>query len=114
MHYDVTFHTTVREGKVQLFAAVGGGLKIFRGTGTEAAYQALSQFGYFTKTQSLKPMGTVGVGVKFALTRKVFVRTEIRDYVTQFPTAIITPAPGVKYGSLLHAIVPLVGIGMEM
>ena len=54
--YDVIFKTTRDNGKVQLFAAVGGGMKVFRGTGTEAAYQPLSQYGYFTKTQALKPM----------------------------------------------------------
>jgi len=114
VHYDVSFHTNSRNGKMQLFADVGGGLKVFRGTGTEAAYQALSQFGYFTKTQSLQPMGTFSVGAKFAISKKVFLRTEIRDFITPFPTAIIMPAPGVKYGTLLHDIVPMVGIGMEM
>jgi hypothetical protein len=114
IHYDVTFHTNSHESKVQLFASVGGGVKIFRATGTESSYQALSQFGYFTKTQALKPMGTVSVGAKFALSRKVYLRTEVRDYVTAFPKEIITPAPGTKYGTLLHDFVPMVGIGVEM
>ncbi len=70
IHYDLLFKTTRNKGKVQLFAAVGGGMKIFRGTGTEAAYQPLSQYGYFTKTQALKPMASVGGGVKIALTQE--------------------------------------------
>jgi hypothetical protein len=45
---------------VQFFAAAGGGMRIFQGTGTEAAYQPLSQFGYFTKTRVVKPMASVG------------------------------------------------------
>jgi len=113
LHYDVIFHTH-GSNKVQLFAAVGGGMKIFRGTGTEAAYQPLSQYGYFTKTQALKPMGDFGAGVKIALSRKVFLRTEFRDYITMFPKEIITPAPGTKYGTLLHDFVPMVGLGFEM
>ena len=48
VHYDLIFKTARNSGKVQLFAAVGGGMKAFRGTGREAAYQPLSQFGYFT------------------------------------------------------------------
>ena len=63
VHYDVILKTTRNSGKVQLFAAVGGGMKAFRGTGKEAAYQPLSQFGYFTKTQTMKPMASVGGGV---------------------------------------------------
>jgi hypothetical protein len=114
VHYDLIFKTARNSGKVQLFAAVGGGLKVFRGTGKEAAYQPLNQFGYFTKTQALKPMASVGGGVKFALSKKVFLRTEFRDYITQFPTEIITPPAGMKYGKILHDFVPMVGLGFEM
>ena len=113
VHYDVIFHTR-NNNKVQLFAAVGGGMKVFRGTGTEAAYQPLSQFGYFTKTQALKPMGSVGAGLKIALSRKVYLRTEFRDYITAFPKEIITPPTGTKYGMLLHDFVPMVGLGFVM
>jgi hypothetical protein len=114
VHYDLIFKTTKNSGKVQLFAAVGGGMKAFRGTGKEAAYQPLSQFGYFTRTQTMKPMASVGGGVKFALAKKVFLRTEFRDYITAFPKEIITPAPGTKYGTLLHDFVPMVGLGFVM
>jgi hypothetical protein len=112
--YDVIFKTTRSDGKVQLFGAVGGGMKVFRGTGKEAAYQPLSQYGYFTKTQALKPMADFGAGVKVALTKKVFLRAEFRDYITAFPTQIITPPAGAKYGTLLHDLVPMVGLGFEM
>ena len=113
VHYDVLYHTNRKGSRTQYFAAVGGGMKIFRGTGQEAAYQPLSQFGYFTKTQALKPMATVGGGMKYALTPRIFLRTEFRDYITMFPKELITPAPGAKYGSLLHDFVPMVGIGYE-
>ena len=114
MHYDLIFKTTRSAGKVQLFAAVGGGMKYFNATGKEAAYQPLSQFGYFTKTSTIKPMASVGGGVKIALTKSVFIRTEVRDYITAFPKDLIAPAPGTKYGSILHDIVPMVGIGVQM
>jgi opacity protein-like surface antigen len=115
LHYDLIFKTARNGGKVQLFAAVGGGVKVFRGTGAEHASQPLSQFGLFTKTQALKPMASVGGGVKFALSKKVFLRTEFRDYITQFPTEIITPPnASVKYGKILHDVVPMAGISFEM
>jgi hypothetical protein len=113
IHYDVIFHTG-KERKVQLFAAAGGGMKIFRATGTEHAIQPLSQFGYFTKEQVLKPMASVGGGFKFALSRRVSLRTEFRDYITAFPKEVLTPPPGTKYGTLLHDFVPMVGLGFEM
>jgi hypothetical protein len=113
LHYDVILRTS-RDSKLQLFAAVGGGLKVFRGTGQEAASQPLSKYGYFTKTQELKPMLSVGGGLKWSISKKVFLRTEFRDYITAFPKEIIAPAPGTKYGMLLHNFVPMVGIGIEM
>jgi hypothetical protein len=114
IHYDVVFHTNKRGAKADFFAAVGGGVKIFQGTGTEHAAQPLSQYGYFTKTQAFKPMMTFAAGVKIRLAPRVFLRSEIRDYVTQFPEELIAAPPGVKYGSLLHDIVPVVGIGIDM
>jgi Outer membrane protein beta-barrel domain len=113
VHYDVILRTS-RDSKVQLFGAVGGGLKVFRGTGQEASFQPLSKYGYFTKTQELKPMLSVGGGLKWSISKKVFLRTEFRDYITAFPKTIIAPAPGTKYGMLLHNFVPMVGIGIEM
>lgn len=114
IHYDVVFHTAQRGAKAQFYVAVGGGVKIFRGTGKEAAYQPLYQYGYFTKTQAFKPMGTVAAGVKVRLAPHVFLLTEIRDYITAFPKEIIAPPPGVKYGTLLHDVVPVAGIGFDM
>ncbi|HWC99723.1 MAG TPA: hypothetical protein VG456_23345 [Candidatus Sulfopaludibacter sp.] len=110
LHYDLLIHTNSKSSKVVFFAAVGGGMKLFEGTGKEAAYQPLSQYGYFTKTHQLKPMASVGGGIMFAVGQRMHVRTEFRDFITAFPTDIITPPPGVKYGKLLHDFVPMVGI----
>ena len=113
VHYDLILRTSPRHSRVQFFAALGGGMKIFRGSGTEAAYQPLSQYGYFTKTQALKPMASVGGGIKYAITRNICLRTEFRDYITAFPKELITPAPGAKYGSILHDFVPMAGLSYE-
>ena len=51
--YDVIFKTTRNNGKVQLFAAVGGGMKVFRGTGKEAAYQPLQPVRIFHEDAGL-------------------------------------------------------------
>ena len=110
VHYDLIYHTVRQESNVQFFAALGGGMKLFRGTGTEEAYQPLSQFGYFTKTQAIKPMVSVGGGFTYRLSRRVYLRAELRDFITPFPTQVLTPAPGVKYGSVLQDFVPMVGL----
>jgi hypothetical protein len=110
IHYDFVYHTSRKESNVQFFAALGGGAKLFRGTGAEEAYQPLSQFGYFTKTQAIKPMIAIGGGLTYRLSNRLFLRAEIRDFITPFPTAVLTPAPGVKFGSVLQDLVPMVGL----
>ncbi len=110
LHYDIILHTNRPGSKRELFVAFGGGTKIFRGTGQEAAYQPLSQFGYFTKTTVMKPMASIGAGMKYSLSPKLVLRTEVRDYITAFPTALIAPAPGAKFGRLLQDVVPMVGL----
>src|SRR4051812_18157611 len=113
VYYDLLLHTSRRESRAEVYAAIGGGMKIFRGTGKEAAYQPLSQFGYFTKTQAVKPMLSAGGGVKFKLSPHVALRTEFRDFMTPFPKELITPAPGAKFGSMLHNVVPMASISYE-
>ncbi len=113
IYYDVLIRSSRRESRGQLYVAVGGGMKIFRGTGKEAAFQPLSQFAYLTKTQTVKPMLSVGGGAKFKVSPHMNLRVEVRDFLTPFPKDVITPAPGAKIGSLLHNIVPMVGISYE-
>jgi hypothetical protein len=110
IYYDLILHTSNRRSKAQLFVAAGGGMRLFRGTGKEAAYQPLQQYALFTRTQVIKPMASVGGGVKFQIARNVYLRTEFRDYITIFPKDVITPAPGAKISGLLHDFVPLVGL----
>lgn len=114
IYYDVRVHTDHRgESRAEWFAAIGGGMKVFRGTGTESAYQPLSQYAYLTKTQAVKPMLSAGGGVKFRLSPHMSLRTEVRDFFTPFPTQLITPAPGVKLGRFLHDFTPMIGISFE-
>jgi hypothetical protein len=110
IHYDLIWHTNRKESQVQFFAAAGGGIKIWQGTGTEQAYQPLMQYGYFTKTRVVKPMASVGGGITYRVSQKVYLRTEFRDFITMFPDKLIAPAPNAKYGSILHDFVPMVGL----
>ena len=113
IHYDVLYHSNRKGSRTQYFAAAGAGMKIFDGTGQQEAYQPLSQYAYFTRTRVLKPMWDVGGGMKYALSPRMILRTEIRDFMTMFPKDLIAPAPGAKFGGLLHNFVPMVGISYE-
>jgi hypothetical protein len=112
LHYDVLIHTGGNDARTQIFVALGGGMKVFRGTGTESAYQPLYQYAYLTKTQQIKPMGSVGGGIRALLTDRLVFRAEVRDFITPFPTEVVTPASNAKFGkSILHNFVPMVSLG---
>lgn len=110
LHYDMVFHTRPRNARVRPYVAIGGGIKLFRGTGAETAYRPLMEYAYLTRTQELKPMLTAGAGVKFQLGKRMMLRGDFRDQVTPFPRKIIAPAPGIALGGWLHDFVPAVGV----
>jgi len=111
VHYDLRIHTERKESPVQFFAAFGGGMKIYQGTGEETAYQSTMNYGYMTRTHQVKPLISLGGGFTYRLTPRLYLRTEVRDFITPFPTAVITPPnSSVKYGSILNELVPMVGL----
>ncbi|MBM3738291.1 MAG: hypothetical protein FJW39_21115 [Acidobacteria bacterium] len=109
-HYDFLLHANSIEEPIRPFLAVGGGMKVFRGTGTERAIQPLSNVAILTRTLQWQPVITFGGGVKVRLGSKMTLRAEVRDYLSPFPKDVILPAPGAKLGGWLHDITPMVGI----
>lgn len=110
IHYDFLIHPAKSHAKVQPFAAVGGGVKVYRGTGRESASQPLSQYAYMTKTLEWKPLISVGGGVRIELAPRISLRLDFRDYLTPFPKTLIAPGRGADIKGWLHDFVPMVGI----
>jgi hypothetical protein len=109
--YDLIVHPRFKHGsKVQPFLAVGGGMKLYRGTGSEQSFQPLESFALLTKTQQVEPMISFGGGFKMMLSQRVLLRAEVRDYITPFPKNVIAPLPPTKIGGWLNDFVPMVGI----
>ncbi len=112
VHYGLLVHGAGPKASVRPFAAAGAGIRVYRGTGTEHAYQPLSGYALLTKTQQWKPLVTAGGGVSVALTRRLALRIEARDYITPFPAQVIAPAAGSSIKGWLHDIVPLAGLSV--
>jgi hypothetical protein len=109
--YDLIIHPRSRnERKVQPFLAAGGGMKLYRGTGSQEAYQPLENFALLSKTQQVEPMISVGGGIKVMLSQHLVLRAEVRDFVTPFPKQVITPFPPTKISGWLNDFVPMIGI----
>jgi hypothetical protein len=110
--YDLLFHLNKAKSPVRPFVALGGGLKGYQGTGTEHASQPLSTLAVLTKTTQWKPMVDFGAGIKFHAGKRLVFRVEARDYVTPFPTDVLTPVPPAQVSGWLHNIVFLFGVGL--
>lgn len=114
LSYDLIYHTRSREERVRPYLAVGGGMKLFRGTGEEEAYRPLMEYAYLTRTQQLKPMLSVGGGVKWAVGKRMALHIDFRDQITPFPRKLIAPAPGMTLQGWLHDFVPTVGLSWRL
>lgn len=111
VHYDILWHTQRGESPTQFFAAFGGGMKIFQGTGTESAFQPNYQYGLMTRTHQVEAMISIGGGFTYQLAARMRLRVEVRDFITPFPKSVIAPpSANVKYGSILNDLVPMIGV----
>ena len=91
IHYDFLIHGTGRNAAVRPYVAFGGGIKYFRGTGTEQVFQPLSNIALLTKAYDTKGLASVGGGVKLKLTRPVWLRVDVHDYLTPFRRTSLPP-----------------------
>jgi hypothetical protein len=112
IHYDLLFHFTDGESRIRPFVSAGGGIKIYRGTGSEVAFQPLSNFALLTKDQDLTGLLSLGAGLKFALAPHIQLRLDVHDYLTPFPKQIIAPAANAKVSGWMQDIVPMAGIAV--
>ena len=114
LHYDLVFHLAPRPRRVRPFVAVGAGVKIFRGTGRETAFQPLTSFVALTRATQVVPVVSVGGGFKIRLNELMTLRIEGRDYASTFPNEVIVPVPGARAQGWLHDFVPLVGLSFNV
>lgn len=110
VHYDVLVHALRRGSRFRPYAAAGGGIRLFRATGREYVNQPFSDFAFLTTTQEVKPLISVGAGVKFSFTDHAVVRFDFREYISPFPEKLFVTAPGAKIRGWLYDSVPLVGL----
>ncbi len=110
IHYDFLIHAAPRGARVRPFAAIGAGIKVYRGTGKTEVFQPLSNLALLSPVTETKGMASVGGGVKFHLTDSIVFRVEVRDYITPIPKQVIAPSVGAKFSGIIHDIVPTFGI----
>lgn len=110
LHYDMVLRFASREARVSPFIVAGGGFKEYTGTGKEQVFQPLSDIALLTQTSQLKPLVSVGGGIKFQVASNVLFRVEVHDFLTPFPEKVIAPALGSKVGGWLSDFAATAGI----
>ena len=109
--YDLLWYFNGAKSKVRPYVAAGGGMKGYTGTGTERAVQPLGNLAVLTKTTEWKPMVDFGAGIRIMAGKHIALRLEARDYMTPYPTKVLTPVPPAKVSGWLQNFTFLVGIG---
>lgn len=107
--YDLLVYAAPRGSKIRPYAAVGGGLKFYQGTGAEQAFQPLSNLALLTKTSEALPTADFGGGIKIHASRRTSFRLEFRDYITKVPK-VFAAAPGAKISGIFHQWMPAFGV----
>jgi Outer membrane protein beta-barrel domain len=110
IHYDVLLHATSKESSVRPFLAAGAGVKVYRGTGAEPAFQPLSNLVVLTHTTEAQALISVGGGVKFSVSKRALFRLDFRDYLTPLPSDLLATPRGSKVSGWMNDFVFLVGI----
>ena len=110
INYSFLLYTRPSESSTRPFFDAGAGIKFYRGTGTEAVTQPLSQYALLTKAGDLTGVFSVGGGVKKKLGAHAWLRLDVHDYMSPFPKQVITPNFGANVEGWLHDIVPMVAI----
>jgi outer membrane protein W len=112
IHYDLHFHFTNRQAKIRPYVLVGGGVKLYRGTGEERAFQALSQIAVLTQTTETTGLMAFGAGLKMQLSDAVSLRLEFRDHLTRFPKKLITPNRSTGGDGWINNFAPTAGLSV--
>ena len=110
LHYDFLAYATRRRARLRPFAAAGGGMRRYTGTGQMDPLQPLRNIALLAHNDQLKGLVSFGGGVKAAIGDNWSVRADFRDYATPFPEKLIVPVAGAKVHGWLHDLVPMFGI----
>ena len=112
VHYDLTYHPFRADARIDPYFGAGGGVRVFRGTGRETAFQGLNQIAVISRTQEILPLLSVAAGVRMKLSKHSAIRFEFRDNITPFPGKVIAVNPQANAPKWWHDFTPQVGFGV--
>ena len=109
VHYDFLLHARRREAALRPFVAFGGGVKVYQFSGPSVG---LSQ-AVLINDEQVVGLLSVGAGVRYRLTNRIYVRGDFRDYITPMPTSLFLPTPGAHDQGFFHQFTPMVSVSFR-
>jgi len=118
---DMLAHFAPKGSRFRPFVSFGGGIKLMVGTGDESRPQPLGAcgttnnpkcFAALTATNEVLPVGEVGAGVKFQVSKMFRVRLQVRDFISPKPKDVISTGPGATLSGISNDIIATVGLGL--
>jgi hypothetical protein len=107
---DFLVHFRPREARIRPYISFGGGIAILQGTGQEGLQRATDPVA-FTATREVLPVGEAGIGVKIQLAKRLRLRVQVRDYITEAPRDVLSPVPGATLTGVRQDVIGMVGLG---
>ena len=91
VHYDVLFHPKMSEARLHPYLAAGGGVKVYTATSRSFFDQPLLDFAVLRHVNQAEPLISVGGGLKYRITRHVYLRFDYRTYMSPAPDRLFRP-----------------------
>lgn len=113
VHYEFLLHPTRRSSKIRPYFAVGAGIKDYRTNGPAPVPQPLPQIVTLAPRHDDVGLFTAGVGVRYRLTNRMYLRGDFLDYLTPFPKQLFVPAANGADRGYLHQFTPSLGISFR-
>jgi hypothetical protein len=109
--YDFLFHMRSREERLRPFIAGGAGIKVFTSSGDFLVNQPLQGFARLVEEHTqVEPAISVGVGLKYRMTRHVQLRADFRTYFSPLPDEIFRRPRFARLNGWVYEFVPMAGI----
>jgi hypothetical protein len=102
---DFLGHFRPKGARFRPYISFGGGIEVMQGTGQESATQPLGNLAALTATREVLPVGEIGAGVKYQMSKHLRLRVQVRDYLSQAPNEVIAPAPGATLSGIHHDVI---------
>ena len=99
-----------RRASLRPYFAAGGGVKVYRGTQNPAPDEPLMDLALLHHATQAVGLVSYGGGVKWHFAEHWWLRFDLRDYVTPFPTKLISEPAGAHLNGWLHDFVPMLGL----